>query len=326
MLIEDWRAVSPGEARDLLDRERRRWLKALEWDPADAWTLVEEARCAGTVPGFVAREDGRIVGWTFFVVHDGVLKIGALEGEGAEAVRGLLEAVLDAPETRFASEYHCFLFPGHPSVEAALARRRFELDRQAYLERTLASRAVDRPVTGRARVRAWKASDLPGLVRLFARAYACDDLSRCFAPHGRLDEWAEYLSQVIRGPALGEFEPACSWVSVSGPETHPHGGLLATWVAPATLHVAQVAVDPGARGHGLARSLMEAAIASAASHGATRVTLLVAASNAAAVGLYRKLQFIERATFLFGWRERPTRVLQARLAPRAASDLWQEAG
>ena len=326
MRIEDWRAVSPDEAHRLLERERQRWLSALQWDPADAWAVVEDARRMGTVPGFVARAGGRIIGWTFFIVYDGVLKIGALEGDTADVVRRLLEAVLDAPETRFASEYHSFLFPGHSSVEAALARRRFVLDRHAYLELRLPPVAMARPALPGAALRAWRPSDLTGLVRLFARAYAGDEIARCFAPHGRIDEWAGYVNQLVRGPALGRFEPACSWVSGSVRDAHPLGGLLATWVSPTNLHVAQVAVDPGARGQGLGRSLMDAAIASAVSQGAARVTLLVARSNAAAGSLYRTLEFAERATFLFGWRQRPTRVLRASLAPRVATTVLQEAG
>ena len=163
-------------------------------------------------------------------------------------------------------------------------------------------------------------------MRLFARAYEGDELARCFAPHHRLDEWAGYLSQVVHGPALGRFEPACSWVSTAGCLAHPHGSLLATWVAPETLHVVQVAVDPDAQGHGLGARLMDATIRAAANQGAGRVTLLVAGSNAPALSLYTKLRFSQRATFLFGWRERPTRVSRARMAARGASTLLEEAG
>lgn len=54
-----------------------------------------------------------------------------------------------------------------------------------------------------------------------------------------------------------------------------------------------MAVDPAARRRGLGQALLEAVLAWAAERGARRVGLEVRASNAAALGLYRRMGFAE---------------------------------
>jgi ribosomal protein S18 acetylase RimI-like enzyme len=55
-----------------------------------------------------------------------------------------------------------------------------------------------------------------------------------------------------------------------------------------------VYVDPGQRGLGLSRQLLEAALARAAAMpGVSQVQLTVAADNAAAISVYRRLGFVE---------------------------------
>lgn len=63
------------------------------------------------------------------------------------------------------------------------------------------------------------------------------------------------------------------------------------WVIFDELHVNTLAVSPGARRQGLGSILMRSAMADAALGGATRATLEVRASNAAALGLYQRLGF-----------------------------------
>jgi ribosomal protein S18 acetylase RimI-like enzyme len=76
--------------------------------------------------------------------------------------------------------------------------------------------------------------------------------------------------------------------------------VLATRIAPGTVHLAQVAVHPSRRRAGLARRLVDEACRLAASRGARLVTLLVGARNTAARALYERIGFAERATFVAG--------------------------
>ncbi len=66
------------------------------------------------------------------------------------------------------------------------------------------------------------------------------------------------------------------------------GGMLLARVAAEDAEVLTLAVEPGARRQGIARTLLQAAIAEARSRGATALFLEVATANAAARALYRQ--------------------------------------
>jgi ribosomal-protein-alanine N-acetyltransferase len=68
------------------------------------------------------------------------------------------------------------------------------------------------------------------------------------------------------------------------------------WVIFDELHINTLAVAPASRRRGLATAILRHVIADAAASGATRATLEVRASNAAALGLYRRLGFHVAAT------------------------------
>jgi len=63
------------------------------------------------------------------------------------------------------------------------------------------------------------------------------------------------------------------------------------WVIFDELHINTLAVDPAARRRGMASALLRHVLADAAAAGATKATLEVRASNAAALGLYERLGF-----------------------------------
>lgn len=68
------------------------------------------------------------------------------------------------------------------------------------------------------------------------------------------------------------------------------------WVIFDELHINTLAVAPVARRRGIATTLLRHVMADAAASGATRATLEVRASNAAALGLYERLGFHVAAT------------------------------
>jgi ribosomal-protein-alanine N-acetyltransferase len=67
------------------------------------------------------------------------------------------------------------------------------------------------------------------------------------------------------------------------------------WIVADELHINTVAVDPARRRTGLATSLIRQVLVEGARSGATKATLEVRASNAAARELYTKLGFVEAA-------------------------------
>lgn len=318
MPLTDWRNVPASLLDPWYAGERRRWHETLAWDWTPAWRAIEAGRVGGRLPGFVATDEhGALQGVAYFSVTGGIMRLGALCGGQATVVRELLDAVLDAPETTYAERYHVFVFPGAASVASALERRRFAVEPYLYLEKRLVPGA---PVPAGTVVpfRSWTDEDLTGAVRLLARAYAGLPAAKSFAPRGRLEEWVRYTSEIVRGHACGTFTAEHSVLAEGGADGMPGGLVLTSWLAASTAHVAQIVVDPSMRRHGVARQLVEHVGLRAAAAGASRLTLLVASSNAPARALYASLGFVERATFCFADRERITRTRSASPMPATA--------
>lgn len=121
--------------------------------------------------------------------------------------------------------------------------------------------------------RAATAADLPALVALDAEVFGADAWSE--------PSWAGELAQV----------PATRQVEVL---TDDAGVLLAYVVLMVVADVAdlqRIAVAPSARRSGLARELLDAALAGARGRGCARVLLEVAADNGPANALYRAAGF-----------------------------------
>jgi GNAT superfamily N-acetyltransferase len=271
-----------------------------------SFKAVELARQRGDLAGLLLKDrHDRPSGWAFYLLSNRLLQIGGLHAASAGGLRVLLDGVLASTEATLAQGVSCFLESSTSSLPSALTRLRFELLRHDYLEATL---GTPWKASGVAGLRLLVREDAPELVRLLARTYAGTPAARMFAPNARLDEWAQYVAQLLSGPAVGIWQPNQSFV-VPGEDGRLIGAIVTTEVARGISHVAQVVVDPQRHRGGIGRALMAAAAGAATAEGAKRVTLMVEDTNAAARALYASLGFAPRGQFLFGRRGPVPRTL-----------------
>jgi ribosomal-protein-alanine N-acetyltransferase len=83
-----------------------------------------------------------------------------------------------------------------------------------------------------------------------------------------------------------------SYVLVARAEDRSLAGFVCFWRVVDEMHILNVAVREDLRRKGIARKLVEAAIAYAGERGALSATLEVRESNTAAIGLYTSLGFV----------------------------------
>lgn len=301
MRMEDWRQVPASLIEPLYDAEARRWRLALDWDLLPLLDTIERARRAGSLPGIVLRGPGQSIhGWTYFVVQDGLVQIGSLLARTSDGIRLLLDGILRSPDASSAREIMFFGFPEGTGCESALARRRFDVTRYWYLRRPL--EAATRPAADlTTALRRLCDADGPDAVRLLARAYQGQPAARCFAPNGRIDEWAHYFAHLTKGNALGTLVPDATLVA-AGPSRQPMGLAITTAVGPSTLHLAQLVVDPSLHRRGLGGQLLDAAMSWGTANGQRLITLLVNDHHRAALELYASRQFLPAGSFLYGRR------------------------
>jgi ribosomal protein S18 acetylase RimI-like enzyme len=315
MTCEDWRNLSPAEIAPLLNAERARWLCELRWETQATWATVEAARAAGRLPGLVVRDGGRITGWAFYLLHGDMMQVGALAADEARGVRRLLDELLQVPEAARADRVSLFVLPSGASLAPALTRRRFAMRAHEYLALDLTSAAARAwqatKASAPAALRPLREADETDLVRLLAEAYRGLSSAECFAPHGRLDEWAWYVRQLLRTPACGTLVPDATFV-VDAPERGGLAGVVMTTdVSASTAHIAQIVVSPHAQRAGLGRALLAAAIDLVRERGAARMTLMVAEDNGPAKALYARAGFEAGPVFVYAERPLPRRLARA---------------
>jgi ribosomal protein S18 acetylase RimI-like enzyme len=320
---DDWCQLSSAEAHALIDAEARAWAAELDWDVVEAWRHLEPARAAGRLPGLAYRDpSGRLTGWCCYLVHQNTLQMAMLVAEHRDVTAALVAAVLESAEAATARSWALCVRQAAPGLKAALAGHGFRVARYRYLS-AAPGVAADVPPG----VRAWRPTDIAPAARLLARAYTHSSDVRAFAVHDTADEWRDYTEGLVTRPGCGQFVPGASFVlDVPAPAAGGRranamldGAILTTDLGCRTAHVAQIAVDPAARGLGLGRALMTATMTAAAARGFERVTLLVADANHVAARLYETLGFRDRAVFLVGANRQPRRSTRVALAAGGAS-------
>lgn len=309
--LESWTNVHPRELATVFDTEAARWHLRLGWDTTALWPGLDRARLAGDLPGFVLRDDaGALIGWTYAAERDGELHCGALSARDDAATAQLVDAVLALPEALAASRIVVFAYTDAPGVEAALARRGFQLDPHAYMSQELVRRS-----RARGPGRTWDVRDLDATADLLGTSYPALDHGRPFAPHGGIAEWRQYVADLVMGQGCGRFRPSLS-IAVPGSRSTLDAVALVTDLGPGTAHLAQLAVRPGLRGAGLGGEMLSWIADAAAAARYERLTLLVGARNVAARRLYHRAGFAAQAGFVSATRVGEHR--SARCDPSAA--------
>lgn len=290
--LDAWAAVDAAELAGAFAAEEARWRRELAWDTRELWSAIEHARAGGRLDGLVTRDAaGALSGWTYYACRDGDLQVGALAARSATETAALVDGLLSSPAAATAARILLFAFTDAPGLEAALAARGFTADPYAYLSRDL----TPGPAHG-VRGRAWDVRDLDATADLLRASYPADDRLRPFAPGGRLAEWRQYAGDLVMGQGCGRFRPSLS-VVLPGDDGRLDAVALVTDIGERSAHLAQLAVRPELRGAGLGAGLVAAAQQRCAAAGFARLTLLVAAANTRAAGMYRRAGFQPRARF-----------------------------
>ncbi|HXT71068.1 MAG TPA: GNAT family N-acetyltransferase [Vicinamibacterales bacterium] len=292
----DWRTAPDALIDQLIATESRGWLDDLGWDVRASWAVLAPARKAGVLHGFIVRDDaGLVLGWTCFLVHQGIAQVAILVAARPDVTQALVGAILGSKAAQKATGC-TFFVRSAPGLARCLGSRAFDVETYRY--RSLALHATA-PADGR--VRSWRDEDDRRLPSLLQRAYLDSEDLRPFATGGTLDEWRVYAGQLLAQSDCGVFRRDLSTI-VDGNHGDLGGAAVLTELGPRTVHLAQIAVDPEARGRGIARELLSACAGTAAGTGASTLTLLVAESNRPAGALYDSLGFRDMASFVLAMR------------------------
>lgn len=305
-MVVDWREVPAPAIAAAFAAERQHWIDRLRWDPAAAHAQIEIARTTWGLPGLAALDSGgAILGLTYYYDTGSRCEIGGVLSSSPLVTRALVSAIVHEATAR-GRDVLCFALDT-PGLAMELARYGFSVEPFVYLERSLPWLAAPAaPAAGA--LRPWSADDAAATATLLRRAYQPAE-ARFFAPGHSAAAWSQYVEGIVQHGGCGTILPSVSRAAAVGDRLAAVS--LVTEIAPDTVHLVQLAVDPGHRGSRLGTALLDASCAEAHARGYTALMLMAGTGNATACRLYARLGFTRRATFVAAMRPAhavPTRV------------------
>lgn len=321
----DLRHFSAGSLRPLLDEESRIWSERLHWDYRGSAELLLQYLDSRVLPGYVAVENGRIVGYVFCVyeghkavigdvfampVRDGsaasALPLSSSGDPGSEVRNELLLRLLEmlkATPGVSRIESQLLLHP-HAAHQPIFEDAGFEVHERIFMEWPLQPVVGGAPDDGSGfaaglpvhlppgmELRRWSEGDLGPAARLIASSYEGHLDSHINEQYRTAAGSQRFLHNIVRFPGCGFFDAEASLALVQRGRSDLAGLLLCSRVRDDVGHVTQICVAPQYRGQGFGRLLMVECARALAKRKFSLLTLTVTASNRQAVSLYEWLGF-----------------------------------
>ena len=293
--ILDLRHFPAHMLRPVLEAEGELWEERLHWDYRASARLLMQYLDSHMLPGYAARESGRVTGYAFCVYEETKAVIGdvfALGGrQSAHEVettllRHIFELLLNSPQVdRIESQLLV-----HPAGSHAEAFRKagFQVHRRLFMVQPLpvTSAPLQVELPPELELRSWREEDLLPAGRLIATAYRDHPDAVINDQYRTLHGSQRFLHNIVRYSGCGVFSPQVSYVMVERQSRELAALLLGSRVSPQSGHITQVCVHPRYRRRGLARILLSASAHSYSDQGASEISLTVTEENTEAVELY----------------------------------------
>lgn len=301
MEILDLRLTVPEDLRALLDEEKAVWQDTLRWDYSATAAMVLRFVEARALTGYAVIEQGRAVGYSFYVIENskGLIGDAFISREfrnGSHEVR-LMTHVLETLQAT----------PGIRRIEAQLLNLDGPAIRQHFLSQGF--HGYDRqflylslPDAGKfagtydagLRLEEWDSrwfQAAAGLIRASYHGHVDSAISDQYRTQAGA---VRFLENIIRLPGCGTFLPEASFLAVTeggSSQGQLCGMILTSVVSDRVAHITQLCVAPEMQGRGMGRRLVEQVVEVLRKKRFQGATLSVTVANTRAVELYRSLGF-----------------------------------
>lgn len=311
MEILDLRHFGSVDLRPLLEEESGVWQELLSWDYDASAEMILRYIDSKILPGYVAIERGRILGYCFFVY------------EGAKGVIGdvFVDSYTGARRTEIERELITQVVstlqqsPGIHRIEAQLllhdtgtAAEPFDAEGFRRYARLFMCLPVGRdhfnstPLPPGYQIRSWQEQDYQSAASIITAAYRSHVDSEINDQYRTVTGSLRFLNNIVRFPGCGVFDQESSFVVHHAPTRTNVGVLLCSRVRHDVGHITQVCLLPEHRNHGLGEHLIEAAYRAISRRNYSQLSLTVTEANTRAVALYKRLGFdVSRVFDAFVW-------------------------
>lgn len=316
--ILDLRHYTSADLRPLLDRESEVWASGMAWDYRSSAEMILRYIDSKILPGYTAIENGRVVGYTFFVYEGTKGVIGDLfvsaNGHGLDnqrddevRMRLLTHAIETLQQTPGVRRIEAQLLVHRSgSVSEPFTREGFRVYPRLFMQLPLkgANAAIDGAllVMDDIELRPWSEADFQPAAQVITNAYFGHIDSDINDQYRTVAGSTRFLNNIVRFPGCGVFDGQASMVAVSRITGAMAGLLLASRVREDVGHVTQICLTPEFRGRGLGKAMMVHCCRGLRRRNFSQLTLTVTEANRPAVELYERLGFETKRIFdAFVW-------------------------
>jgi ribosomal protein S18 acetylase RimI-like enzyme len=306
MQIVDLRQLSSWQLDPLLAEEAQQWREELSWDYRASTDLIKKFIDARSLTGSAILEEGRPVGYAFYVLEEHKGLVGGLFVSPRFSQQELSQRLLTDTLATLSGipkleRVEAQLIPFGYELDSVLREYGFRLYTRQFMIASLASvigESFDVP-TGMIRegpgsgliLERWDHRYFEPCARLIQLAYA-NHVDGEINDQYRSESGAlRFLKNIIILPGCGQFQPEASFVLKPPHAGHLIGVVLNSRVAEGVGHTTQICAMPGYQGRGVGRRLMEASLRALRVRHFTTVSLTVTSGNERAVRLYETLGF-----------------------------------
>ncbi len=297
MEILDLRQVRARDLESLLEEENLVWREQLRWDYTSSADLIKRFVEARALTGYAALEEGRAVGYSFFVYEEYKGLIGNLfvsrhycGGTESQLLTHVIETMQETPGIR-RIEAQLMNF-GAGSLEATFRRERFQTYGRKFMMVELVKAATLEPrALLDVEVLPWNDRHFDEAASLITAAYRHHVDSEINDQYRTTAGAVRFLKNIIQFPGCGSFYGAGSLLAFHRRTGMLSGMILTSVVHPDVGHVTQVCVAPGLHGEGIGYELMRRSLEAFRADRFAGVSLTVTAANRRAVELYDRMGF-----------------------------------
>lgn len=303
--ILDLRHFPAPVLRSVIEAEGALWKQRLHWDYRPSARLLMQYLDSRSLPGYVAIEADRAIGYAFCVYEETKAIVGdvfALNGQpaGADAASDsdpavemkllthLFETLLNSPQVNRV-ESQLLLHPSgaHASV---FHQNGFHVFRRLFMVQSLTGMwgLPQVKLASDLELRPWRDDDLNSAARLIAEAYRGHPDSMINDQYCSVHGSLRFLHNIVRYSGCGSFSAQASHAVIHRPSRELIALILGSRVSPESGHITQICVHPQYRRRGLARLLLAMAAQRFLRQGASEISLTVTEANTHAIELYRE--------------------------------------
>lgn len=306
MQIIDLRQLHSRSLDGLFQEEARHWREELFWDYRPSIELIRKFIDSRALGGYAAMENGRPLGYGFYVLEDHKGLIGGLfvSSQFAQSpiTKELLAEMLAALRaTPRLQRIEAQLMPFGTALDPIFLSQYFRLYPRQFMVLPLAqANLIGRPLSAGLRLEPWSDRAFDLAARLIHLAYADHVDSQINDQYCSESGGLKFLRNIVLLPGCGQFLPEASFLVRPVGDDRLIAMVLTSTVAERVGHTTQICVMPGYQGHSIGRMLMENAIQALRRRNYESLSLTVTSINKRAVSLYEHLGFHAVKTFAAG--------------------------